>query len=77
MVIPNFRERSQLNKCIKLKNIADLEIVVIYISKYRGALHGIYNLKYSMPKKIPEVFHKGSNYDFIIKMIRKVAKELE
>ena len=33
------------------------------------AAHSICNLKYSVPKKIPIVFHNGSKYDyhFIIK----------
>ena len=40
-----------------------------YTGEYRGAADSIYNLKYSVPKNIPIVFHNGSNYDyhFIIK----------
>ena len=40
-----------------------------YIGKYRGAVHIICNLKQSVPKRNPKVFHNGSNYDyhFIIK----------
>ena len=40
-----------------------------YIGEYRGAAHSICNLKYSVPKKIPIVFHNGFNYDyhFVIK----------
>ena len=40
-----------------------------YTGEYRGAVHTICNLKYSVPKEIPIVFHNGSNYDyhFIIK----------
>ena len=30
----------------------------------RGAAHSICNWKYSVPKKIPIVFHNGSNYDY-------------
>ena len=33
-----------------------------YISKYKGAAHSIRNLKYNVPKRIPVVFHNGSNY---------------
>ena len=36
-----------------------------------GAAHSIYNLKYSVPKKIPIAFHNGSNYDYHF-----IAKEL-
>ena len=32
--------------------------------QYRGAVHSIYNLKYSVPKKRPIAFHNGSNYDY-------------
>ena len=40
-----------------------------YTGKYRYAAHSICNLKHSVPKQIPTVFHEGSNYDyhFIIK----------
>ena len=38
-----------------------------------GAAHSTCNLKYGVPKKIPIVFHNGSNYGyhFIIKMFRE------
>ena len=35
-----------------------------YTGENKGAAHSIYNLKYSVPKKIPIVFHNGSNYDY-------------
>ena len=35
-----------------------------YTGEYRGAAHRIYNLKYIVPKKLPTVFHSGSNYDY-------------
>ena len=40
-----------------------------YRGEYRGAAHSLCNLNYSIPKKLPIVFHDGSNYDyhFIIK----------
>ena len=42
-----------------------------YTGEYRSAVHSICNLRYSVPKKIPIVFHNGSNYDyyFIIKVL--------
>ena len=47
-----------------------------YTGEYRGAAHSICNLKYSVPKKIPIVFHNGSNYDyhFIIKELTEEYK---
>ena len=40
-----------------------------YTREYRGAARSISNSKYSVPRKIPIVFHNGSNndYHFIIK----------
>ena len=40
-----------------------------YAAEHKEAVHAICNLKYSVPKIIPIVFHNGSNYDyhFIIK----------
>ena len=29
--------------------------------EYRGAAHNICNLKYGGPKKVPIIFHNGSN----------------
>ena len=41
-------------------------------------MHNICNIKYSVPKKIPIVFHNGSNYDyqFIIKELAEEFKKL-
>ena len=40
-----------------------------YTGEYRGDAHSICNLKYSVPKNIPIIFHNGSHNDchFIIK----------
>ena len=42
-----------------------------YTGKFRGAAHSEYNLRYKVPKEIPQVFHNGSTYDyhFIIKQL--------
>ena len=45
-----------------------------YTEKYRGAVHSICNSKYSVPKKIPIVFHNESNYDYHI-ILEELAKE--
>ena len=44
-----------------------------YTGKYRGAAHNICNLRYTVPKEIPIVFHNGStcDYHFIIKELVK------
>ena len=39
-------------------------IVIVHRNIHRGAIHSICNLKCSLPKKIPVVFHNGSNYDY-------------
>ena len=45
--------------------------------EYRGATHSMCNLKYSVPKKIPIIFHNGPNYDchFIIKEMAEEFKK--
>ena len=42
-----------------------------YIGEYRGDAYSIWNLKYSVAKEIPIVFHNESDYDyhFIIKWL--------
>ena len=45
--------------------------------EYWGAVHSICNLKYSIPRKSPIVFHNWSNYDyrFIIKKLEEEFKK--
>ena len=47
-----------------------------YSGKYRGASHGICNLRDKTPKEMPVVFHSGSTYDyhFIIKDLAELFK---
>ena len=47
-----------------------------YTGKYRGAAHGICNLRHKIPKEIPVVFHNGSIYDYHF-IIKELAEELE
>ena len=35
-----------------------------YKGKHRGPAHIIYNVEYSVPKKISIAFHNESNYDY-------------
>ena len=60
-----------------MKSIVKLQIIVI-IQGNIGVLHKacIRNLKYSAPKKIPIVFHNGSNNDFHF-IIKKLAGEFK
>ena len=43
---------------------------------YRGATHSICNLKHSIPKEIPIIFHNGSNYDYHC-IIKELAEDFE
>ena len=54
---------------MKDKKYCKVEDHCHYTGEYGGAAHSICNLKYCVPKKIPIVFHNGSNsdYHFIIK----------
>ena len=47
-----------------------------YTGEYRGAARSICNLKYSVPKKVPLVFHNGSNYDYHF-AIKDLAEEFK
>ena len=40
-----------------------------HTGEYIGTAHGICHLKYSVPRKIPIVFHNGSNYEKTMKNI--------
>ena len=44
--------------------------------EYRGAAHSICNFNYSAPKKIPIVFHNGSNYHYHI-IIKELAEKFK
>ena len=46
-----------------------------YAGEYRGAVQSICNLKYSVLKKIPIVFHNRSNHDYHF-IIKDLAEEL-
>ena len=45
-----------------------------YTGEYRVVAHSICKFKYSVPKKIPIVFHNGSNYDYHF-IIKELAEE--
>ena len=47
-----------------------------YTGKYRAAAHNICNLRYRIPKEIPEVFHNGSTYDYHF-IIKELVKEFD
>ena len=60
-----------LKKFAKDKNYQKVRAHCHFTGKYRGAAHGICNLKFIMPNEIPAVFHSSSNYDYhsIIKVL--------
>ena len=64
---------------LKDKNYCQVRDNFHYTAEYRGAAHSICNLKYSVPKKIPIVFHNGSNYayHFIIEELVEEFKKLK
>ena len=55
-----FQEKSE-NKYLKDKKYCKARHHCHYTGEYRGPAHSICNLKYSVPKKFPIVFHNGSN----------------
>ena len=44
--------------------------------EYGSAAHSICDLKYSVPEKIPKVFHNGCNYDYHF-TIKELAEEFK
>ena len=52
------------NKYLKDKKYRNDRDHCHYKGEYRNAAHSICNLKDSVPKRIPIVFHNGSNYDY-------------
>ena len=48
------------NKILKDKKYCKVRDHCHYTGEYRDAVHNICNLKYSVPKETPTVFHKGS-----------------
>ena len=59
---------------LKIKKYCRVRDHSHYTGNYRGAAHSICDLKYSIPKDIPIVFHDGSNYDYHI-IIRELAEK--
>ena len=61
---------------LMIKNICKVKDHWHYTGKHRGAAQSISNLRYSIPKQIPILFHNGSKhyYHFIGK---ELADELE
>ena len=52
------------NKYLKDKKYCKVTDHCHYTGEYRITAHSICNLKYSVPKKFPIVFHNGSIYDY-------------
>ena len=64
------------NKYVKNKKYCTVRDHCHYEEEYRGAVHTICNLKYSVSKKICIAFHKGSNYDYRF-IIEELAEEFK
>ena len=62
------------NKYLKDKKYYKVRDHCHYAGEYRGTANIIGNLKSSVPKIIPTVFHNGSNYDYHF-VIKAVAEE--
>ena len=64
------------NRYLKDKEYGKVRDHCHYAGEYGGAGHSVYNLQYSVPKKISVVFRNGSNYDYHF-IIKELAKEFE
>ena len=63
------------NKYLKDKKYRNIRDHCHYTWEYKGPAHSIYNLKCSLPKISPKVFHNRSNYDYHF-IIKELAEEL-
>ena len=70
-----YKEKLQ-NKYVKGKEYCKVRNDCHYTGEYVGAVHRIYNSKYSVPKTIPIAFYNGSIHDYHF-VIKELAKELE
>ena len=61
---------------LKIKNILKLGPIITFTGEYTGAAHSICNLRYGVPKEIPIVFHRVSNYDYHF-IIKELGEEFE
>ena len=52
------------DKHSKDKNYSKVRDHCQYTEEYRGSAHSVSNLKFSVSKEIPTVFHNGSSYDY-------------
>ena len=69
-------EKKFENKYLKDKKDRKVRDHCHYTGEYRSAAQSICNLKYSVLKKIPIVFHNGSNYDYHF-IIQELAEEFQ
>ena len=61
------------NNTLMIKNI---RVHCCYTAKYRGVAHSVCNLKNSIPKEYPAVFHNEWN-SYCCFIIEELAKEFE
>ena len=64
------------NRYLKDKKYRKVADHYHYTEEYRGAAHSICNSKYSVSKRIPIVFHNGSNYDYYF-IITELAEDFK
>ena len=64
------------NKYVKYKKYRKARNHCHYAEEYRGAVHRICNLKYSLPKNVSTAFHNESNYDYHF-IIKELADNLK
>ena len=71
-----FVKKNLKTNMLNIKRYCKVRDHCYYTGEYRGTAHNICNLKYSVPKEIPIVFHNRSNnhYHFSVK---ELAEEFE
>ena len=64
------------NKYLKDKKYRKVADHCHYTEEYRGAAHNICHSKYSVSKRIPIVFHNGSNYDYNYDYHKRISRRI-
>ena len=59
-----------------IKSIEKFRGHCCFTGKYRGAAHGMYNLKFTVPNEISVVFHNEASYDYHF-IIKELANKFE
>ena len=71
-----FVKKHLKTKLLKISKYCKVRDHCNYTGENRGVAHSVCNLRYTVHKEIPIVFHNGSNYKYYF-IIKDLTEELE